>query len=246
MRLLKKNIEKSIEHGEEKEFFNRLDGIYQGIQGGECRGCTSCCMESVNTFYIEFLNIYRYLKNNLNLYKQLIPKVIEYYFIELVENRPCPFLDEGGRCSIYEVRPLTCRLFGHLSEMEHNENYKNVLEENIESREYFQEEYGIEIPEEIVNYKIEYCKEFKVDKRVKKQERQSMIDNIFMIESNFFMNDLISEEFLGTGLVSWFAYTHFDLDEAGDYRLEIMKEYAKKGKSPILGEVLGKVINHEF
>ncbi|WP_432662515.1 YkgJ family cysteine cluster protein [Wukongibacter baidiensis] len=246
MRLLKKNIEKSIEHGEEKEFFNKLNKIYEGIQGGECKGCTNCCMESVNTFYIEFLNIYKYLQDRPDLYQKLIPKVMEYYFLELVENRPCPFLDESGRCTIYEVRPLTCRLFGHLSEKEHNENYKNVLEENRESRDYFMEEYGIEIPEEIVNYKIEYCKDFKVDKRVKKQERHSMIDDIFVIESNFFMNDLISEEFLGTGLVSWFAYTYFDLDEAGDYRLDIMEEYAEQGKSSTLEEVLEKVASDKF
>lgn len=243
MRLLKKNIEKSIKHGEEKEFFNKLNELYEGIQMGECKGCTSCCIESVNTFYIEFLNIYKYLQDKPDLYQKLIPKVIEYYFLELVENRSCPFLDEKGRCSIYEVRPLTCRLFGHLSEKEHNENYKNVLDENRESRDYFKEEYGIEIPEEIVNYKIEYCKEFKVDKRVKKQDRQSMIDNIFVIESSFFMNELISEEFLGTGLVSWFAYIYFDLEEAGDYRLEIMREYDESRESPSLEEALGKVVS---
>ncbi len=30
-------------------------------------------------------------------------------------NRPCPFLNERGECSIYSVRPLTCRKFINLS-----------------------------------------------------------------------------------------------------------------------------------
>lgn len=241
MKLLKKNIEKSIRHGEDKEFFKELNKIYDGIESGNCKGCTNCCMESVNTFYIEFLNIYRYLKHRGDLFKKLVPKVIEYYFLELVEKSHCPFLEEDGKCSIYEVRPLTCRLFGHANKKEHEENYKRVLKENKESNRYFKKNYGLEIPKDIVEYKIEYCNEFKVDKRVEKYEKQSMIDNIFMIESSFFMNELISEEFIGTGLVSWFAYIYFDLEEAGNLRLKIMKEYADVGESKTLREILEKM-----
>lgn len=33
-------------------------------------------------------------------------------FFERTENLPCPALDDEGRCSIYEFRPLVCRTFG--------------------------------------------------------------------------------------------------------------------------------------
>lgn len=240
MKIQKENIEKSISHGEDKEFFSKLNKIYDEIESGYCQGCTNCCMESVNTFYIEFLNIYKYLKHKDDLFEKLIPRVIKYYFLELVEKSHCPFLDEDGKCNIYEVRPLTCRLFGHASKREHEENYKRVLKENNENNKYFKKTYGLEIPKEIVDYKIEYCNEFKVDKQVHRHEKQSMIDNIFVMESNFFMNELISEEFIGTGLVSWFAYTYFDLEEAGNLRLKIMREYAESGESSALKELLEK------
>jgi len=238
MKLLKKNIEKSIKLADEKDFFVKLNKTYGGIPRGTCNGCTNCCMESVTAFYIEFLNIYKYLRQNGNLYQELMPKIIEYYFLELVKKTHCPFLDEKGKCSIYEVRPLTCRLFGHASKKEHEENYSKVLRENRKSSNYFKGAYGLEIPKEIVNHKIEYCKQFEVDKKIKRQERQSLTDNIFVIESNFFMNGLITEEFLGTGLVSWFAYTHFDLDEASEYRLKIIKEYVEYGESPSLEKII--------
>lgn len=238
MKLLKKNIERSIKHADEKNFFVKLNKLYNDIPTGTCQGCTNCCMESVNTFYIEFLNIYKYLKQNGNLYQELLPKIIRYYFLELVEKIHCPFLQQNGKCSIYEVRPLTCRLFGHTSKREHEENYKNVLKGNKESSNYFKKKYGLEIPKEIVNYKIEYCQQFRVDKKVKRHARQSLIDNIFIIESNFFMNGMITEEFLGNGLVSWFAYSYFDSEKASKYRLEIMKEYMNYGRSPKLDEII--------
>ncbi|MCG8542232.1 MAG: YkgJ family cysteine cluster protein [Clostridia bacterium] len=242
MKLLKKNIEKSIEHANENKFFSKLNKIYNGIDRGECQGCTSCCMESVDTFYIEFLNIYKYLKGNYDYYKQLMPRVVKYYFFELVTKNKCPFLDRDGKCRIYEVRPLTCRLFGHLNKEEYEENYKSVLKENRRSNSYFKKNYEINIPKEIVNYKIEYCNEFKVSRKVKRYDRQSMIDNIFIIESSFFMNELISEEFLRTGLVSWFTYIYFDMEEAGSHRLKIMREYLKGAKSPSLENIMDRLV----
>lgn len=239
MKLFEKNLRQSIKNGERQDFFNNLNRIYSTIPRGVCQGCTKCCMESVNTFYIEFLNIYRNISNT-EIYKELKPSIFKYYFLEMVEKLPCPFLKDDGKCHIYEYRPLSCRLFGYWTEREYEENYKRVFQQNKKNYKYYRNTYGILIPQETIDYKIDYCKAFEADRRIYKGERQSMVDNIFTMESNFFMKGLITEDFLDTSLVAWFIYTHYDMEEAGELRVKIMKEYIDKGES----ETLNKIINN--
>lgn len=236
-----KTIDQSLKIGEKFSYFRHLEKLYKTIPQGICTGCAKCCMESVHTHYIEFLNIFKYLKENKRLYEELLPKIIKYYFLEMIERNPCPLLNDKGMCSIYEYRPLICRLFGHSTEKEHEENYKNVLSSNIAHMKFFKNRYHILLPKEVIYYKIPYCKDFQCDKRVKKAQRQRLMDSIFTIESAFFMRGLIAEDFLNTGLVSWFVYTIFDMEEAGDLRIKIMKEYLEKGNSSTLEEILKNI-----
>ena len=77
-------------------------------------------MESVGTNLIEFINIYNYLENKPELKKMCLDKIIDYYFLEYIDKKPCPFKDKDNRCMIYEVRPLNCRLFGHWKKEDYN------------------------------------------------------------------------------------------------------------------------------
>lgn len=241
MKLYSKNIEKSINNAVKNDFFQKLQKVYNLIPHGSCTGCSSCCMESVNTFYIEYLNIYKYLEDNQTLKNELLPKILKFYFLELIKKMPCPFLSDDNKCTIYEVRPLTCRLFGYWEKEEYENNYKKVLKSNRDNYKYFKKAYNIILPDETVNHKIDYCHNFNPQRKISKSERLSMIDNIFSIESNFFMKGLISEDFLNTGLAPWFVYTIFDKNEAGKLRLEIMREYLDNGKSNLLSKIIENV-----
>ena len=106
-------IEKSIAYAEKNGILEKLNKIYDTVPSGKCEGCAKCCMESVGINLTEFLNIYKYLKERPEIYNKYIDKVLDYYFMEYKEKKPCPFLDENKRCAIYEVRPLNCRIFGH-------------------------------------------------------------------------------------------------------------------------------------
>ncbi|QZY55446.1 YkgJ family cysteine cluster protein [Crassaminicella profunda] len=240
-KLYLKNINQAIKIAQNNVYFDRLSKIYDTLPTGRCFGCTKCCMESVHTHFIEFLNIFHYLRENRQLYEKIFPQIIQYYFLEMVKKEHCPFLDEEGRCTIYEVRPLVCRMFGHLTEKEYEESYKNVLHQNIEIMKVFKNKYKIMLPENVVNYKIDYCRNFEVDKQMTKDQRQTLIDQMFTMESAFFMRGLITEDFIDTGLVSWFVYTVFDIEEAGDLRVKIMKEYLESGYSESLEEIMKKI-----
>ena len=114
MTSIKKNhVVNCINYANENRLFDKLNNIYKSLPSGDCSGCGNCCMESVGTNLIEFINIYNYLENKPELKKVCLDKIIDYYFLEYIDKKPCPFKDKDNRCMIYEVRPLNCRLFGH-------------------------------------------------------------------------------------------------------------------------------------
>ena len=123
-------IIKSINYAEKNQLFEKLNNIYDTLPKGKCTGCGNCCMESVGINLIEFLNIYNYLQDKDELRKKSIGRIMDYYFMEFMEKKSCPFKDENNMCLIYEVRPLNCRLFGHWKKEDYNKNLKDITEKN--------------------------------------------------------------------------------------------------------------------
>ena len=79
----------------------RLSKIYSRIPSLECReGCGECC--GIHSWsFAEWLVITHWLgKHGM---KELKAK-------SLLD--PCPYLNESKKCTIYEVRPAICRLYG--------------------------------------------------------------------------------------------------------------------------------------
>lgn len=75
-----------------------LNAVYREIPAMECaEGCSDCC-GPIRWSLIEQVNIARWLL------KRGRPMLVS-------EGEDCPYL-EGGRCSIYPVRPYLCRIFG--------------------------------------------------------------------------------------------------------------------------------------
>jgi Fe-S-cluster containining protein len=82
-------------------------------------GCASCCSLNVGTLAVEGAAVAAYLRPQLGPDGARRKARALLRFHERVrwlddgerirERLPCPFLDEGGRCSIHPVRPLACR-----------------------------------------------------------------------------------------------------------------------------------------
>ena len=114
------------------------DNIWQDIQpempGFDCRkGCSWCCNQSVSVTWPELLNVFDYLKNNLepiqierlkNKSKKNADEIIKRFYDSSsgpFHGIACIFL-EDNICTIHEMRPLQCR--GGFSE---EENYCKSL-----------------------------------------------------------------------------------------------------------------------
>lgn len=221
----KTDILNSIDFADKNELFDKLNDIYKSLPSGDCTGCGKCCMESVGINLVEFLNIYKYLMNKENLRKQSLSRILDYYFLEYTEKRCCPFRDENNRCLIYEVRPLNCRLFGHWKKYDYNNNLNNVTNRNIEYKEFMKNEYGFDISDEVVNFKIKYCEDFKPENDyLDKSTRLSFSDNIMSLDSRFFANEIIDIDFRDRGIVEYFIELLLNQEVAYNIKIRVSKD----------------------
>jgi len=90
-----------------KEVLNTADKIFDhaGKFAACARGCGHCCHVSVPITYFEA----RFMGENLGLTPVMLKHSIRHDLSEYGSHTPCPFLSDG-ECSIYEHRPLTCRM----------------------------------------------------------------------------------------------------------------------------------------
>ena len=90
-----------------KEVLNTADQIFdQAGKFAACaRGCGHCCHVSVPITQFEA----NYMGENLGIKPVELKQIIKHELTEYGSHTPCPFLKQG-ECSIYEHRPLTCRM----------------------------------------------------------------------------------------------------------------------------------------
>lgn len=238
MKLSEEKLEEAVYLAEKDGLFIQLDCLYSTIQSGRCAGCTRCCAESVNAFYVEFLAIWRRMHQDSALKARLMPRIVRYFMLEMVERNSCPFLDTDGRCAVYSERPLVCRQFGHWSRKDFNRNIKAVLKSNRDAAAYYHETFGLDLPGAVVNETLKYCESFAVEHKTGPVRRGEQTDAVFMLDVPFLKKGLLDEDLLGTPLVSWFVYTLYSPEEAGALRLTVMKEVLACGKSDTLESVL--------
>lgn len=221
----KLEILKSIKFCEENGYFEKLNDIYDTLPKGDCSGCGNCCMESVGINLIEFFNIYRYLDSRDELREKSIKRIIDYYFLELINKNTCPFRDDNNRCLIYEVRPLNCRLFGHWKKEDYNKNLERVINQNKKYEDYLKKDYGIDISKEVLNFSIKYCEKFKPEfDYLSKENRLSFADDIMILDSKILASDLIDISYRDRGIVEYFIEYLMNWDFAYKIKIRITKE----------------------
>lgn len=231
---------KAVELFSTSDMKSSLESVYSGVPGGSCSNSTHCCSESVNTFYAEFLNMVQYLKS-VNLLEKYSKRALNYYLKELVEPMKCPMLQDSGLCVMYEARPLPCRIFGHLSREDYEENYEAVLEENLEAAADLKRELNIIVPESVSCHKVEYCTNFCSDSGMTLDERDDLVDELFMIDSRFLSQDLLDPENFSLSLVQWFAYALLGRERAGELRIKVSQEISLSGNSETLTAVMSEL-----
>jgi uncharacterized protein len=90
-----------------QEVLRTTDALFDHAAGfAACaKGCGHCCHVSVPIADFEA----RYIADYIKTEPVALKRSIRHDLAEFSEKTPCPFLQDGA-CSIYPVRPLTCRL----------------------------------------------------------------------------------------------------------------------------------------
>ncbi len=90
-----------------KEVLDTADQIFDhaGKFAACARGCGHCCHVSVPITELEA----RFMGEHLGIEPVAVKQSIRHELSEFGSHTRCPFL-ANGECSIYEVRPLTCRM----------------------------------------------------------------------------------------------------------------------------------------
>ncbi len=185
-----KPVENVIPFFESNQIRNKLEMIYGSIPGGNCAGSARCCCESVNCFYSEYLNVVSELRTK-NLFALYEERAIRYWFSELSVAMDCPLLTEKRLCSVYESRPLPCRVFGHLNQNDFEENSELIREQNCDAAEELLQEFGIIVPESVTCGQVGFCENFSSDRGMSADDRDDLIDQLFGVESTFLMDETL-------------------------------------------------------
>jgi Fe-S-cluster containining protein len=100
------NRSRSSKFKDYRKFLDRIDSLTDKIKKFysnyiNCQaGCFDCCKQIFSITPVEAFFI---IENVSNLYE-----IFNYNYGD-----NCPFLQDDGRCGIYEYRPVTCRLQGY-------------------------------------------------------------------------------------------------------------------------------------
>ncbi|MDR1774519.1 MAG: YkgJ family cysteine cluster protein [Clostridioides sp.] len=219
-KLNKKQILNSIDYCNKEGIFFNLQTIYDSVPSGKCSGCGNCCMESVGTNLVEFLNIYNYLLERPKLKTYAFKKILDYYFNEYISKHSCPFKNSKNRCIIYDVRPLNCRIYGQWKKTDYEKNLQNILKENQYFLKFLKSEYNIILPKEVSNFKIDYCEKFIPEKSyLSKSQRLEFADRIFVLDTLILNSKTINIDYADRGIVEFFVESVTDISLANKIKL---------------------------
>ncbi len=147
----------SVRRARREGLFDSLLRVYAKLPETVCQDCARCCFESPGVFYTEYL----YLLERIRALSQSRRAHIErrafreLFFSWIESDSSCIFLD-SGRCTIYDSRPLACRLFGLVPAAERD---RAEAEARLAARQQARhlKRLGIDIPDEVVRRSLASC-----------------------------------------------------------------------------------------
>ncbi|WP_066635929.1 YkgJ family cysteine cluster protein [Desulfolucanica intricata] len=249
MQLTQIEIYDGINFADKNLIFNQLNEAYKEIPDLKCNLCGQCCLDSPRITLLEYLNIYKYIRDELKPYWQvIIEKSIQNYFLNLVKTPlKCPFLDDNNKCIIYQVRPFNCRTFGHKTKEETEANSQAFAKNILEQIKSYWQKFEIIIPDEVINAKPYYCDQVKPLKGdiLGVKNITLLMNKITAVERKMFSIEIIMSNENYVPFYNHLVNTIIGV-RASKKLPDIMKEYLDHGTSKIMDEFLSKAVKYEF
>ena len=111
--------------------------------------------------------------------------------------------------------------------------------EEVASR--YREQHGIELPGEVVNFKLPECGKVKVagGSKTSTEKLEVAISYVARLESQIFPVELVDKEYTFVPYVTHLALTVLP-EGARLRRPRVIKEYLENGSSPLLDQIVAK------
>lgn len=237
----------AISQSEENGLFEKLNEIYDQIPETECERCATCCTVPPPAYIIEYLNMFRYVNKNMpEKWPEFIERAVRFYFLELVDiNQCCPFLGDDKKCQIYEVRPYTCRTYGLMGKDTGDEQARHNMEKLVEK---YRAEHGIELPKEIVEYKLPRCDKVQAVNGKNKTPLeliQLLTTDISQLEQLFVPLSVVESQYTFMPYVNHLVMS--TVSEGARFRRpKVMQEFLSKGQSEMLEGFVDKYKRTSF
>ena len=151
------DLSRMLRRAKRRGLFGPLARIHAGLPETTCQNCARCCFESPGVFYVEHLRLVDHISRQPRDVRQaLIRRALTELFFSWVDvDRQCIFL-ERGRCTVYDQRPLACRLFGLVAprDREQAETEARLAARQDAGRLAL---LGIKVPEAIISRSLASC-----------------------------------------------------------------------------------------
>jgi Fe-S-cluster containining protein len=139
-----------------------LEKVYALLPKTQCQRRALCCSVLPEMSLVEALvAINQLINKDPSTRRQLIKKIVSYFFLNPVEITMCPFLD-GRDCLIYQHRYFGCRAYGLWSK----EYYEKLAESSRQVKKHIQRQWeylGIFLPKSVIDFKVPYCLNVTID-----------------------------------------------------------------------------------
>jgi hypothetical protein len=175
-------------------------------------------------FFVEHLQLLELLAGLPDeRHTELVGRAFRELFFSWIEpDRSCIFL-EPGRCSVYDRRPLACRLFGVAPTEDRD---RAEAEARIAAREEARrlQRLGIEVPEGVIQRSLASCDRVRDGRgRAVTVEGEAIAARVARLDAALMPEQVVIEEFCFRSLPERLGAAAFGEDAIGALRVELLR-----------------------
>lgn len=240
------NVYSALAFAEGNRMFDVLEKIYGKVPEGNCLRCGQCCIDPQPAALIEYLNIYRYIRDHLQeRHQELLRKTAAFFFLELADPQVgCPFLGEDNLCLIHPVRPLSCRVYNVIHPKDYEQ--QNQSRDLVKVAAKYERDYGIKLPEEVVNFRLPYCPNAQPGgQRLRTADVHAMLLGILHMDTMLLPESVVFEDRTMLPPAIHLAFTVLN-EGVRSRRPDVMREYLANGESPLLEKYVARAERFAF
>ncbi len=218
---------------ESPHLLRNLNRIYERIPQTSCRQCGRCCCDSPPVHFIEYVNIYRHVREALpERYLDIARRSLEYFFFSIVDPAlPCLFLSDQ-RCLVYSKRPRVCRIYGLHDPGEDLVESSRQLKEEVASRQRVLTEayaaYGITA---IPRHPFPLCPYVRsrgvAEVKLSRAAKRAIMQQILQLEARAVNSRVRAKGQTFLPFTTHFAYSLFGPTEAQSLQIAILQVYER-------------------